>query len=684
MISVWPPTKPRTAAILSRAPVLAFTVTFMLSCWLGVALLLLGPDWIRETYVYLSGADLGVIDGAALLRIAVLLNLCPLLLLGGWRLGGRRKGSSNGSEQTAYAAWRLTRIVATLAVLAVYLSVKLVSAGAFDNFGPALPYASYIAARSRLITRLPFPTFVAIYTLAPLLCGALFAELISRSLSWRRTVAPIAFALAGLVVINGVIDQKRPLLLGVILIAVVIVLDPRCRARLHAMPGRPIRLAAIFGLGAYLLYLALLLIPLLSAGSRITAPVGTFAASSDFEVGLPGWSSAGPFIRPGAQLASGPGRVGRGMVVTTKGSMQGASYALGRVPTPRRLFSLSLSLRSPSGLPVNVFLGQRNDAVTAAFSPGNAWHTYALTWQPSKSVVDPTLALRFVGPGTFAVDDMLVLGKPLSAPRGLDRSGPLPAASPEERPTPATITRPVGSLSGVRLAASPEGRPTQATVTRPVGSLSGVRLAASPGGRPTQATVTRPVGSLTGVRFPALSSLGPRSRVSTVFFTALFGPLIRTAGPAIGYPVIFPAEVPYYPIDLGQDMFYKTRPHDDNVTSFAVLFPTAGPGSEAVSFMFVLYSQGGLLVALLGSLIIGFVWRTAWEISRRIPGGTTATLAQALVVLFGVQIALDGARNSVTAAYGVGWPLLFVIVIGLIGRLWARAATGPPTSAGGE
>jgi hypothetical protein len=145
----------------------------------------------------------------------------------------------------------------------------------------------------------------------------------------------------------------------------------------------------------------------------------------------------------------------------------------------------------------------------------------------------------------------------------------------------------------------------------------------------------------------------------------------RTSGPAIAYPAIYPKRHAYYRVDLGLDAIGFGLAPDDNVTSYRELFPnnTAG-GTGSVPYMFTLYSQGGVWVALVGSLLVGVLWRIASlrTVERRNVTVLTSW-AGALVIAFGVFIAGDSVRNSILASYGILVPGVIVAALAGLRRI---------------
>jgi hypothetical protein len=172
--------------------------------------------------------------------------------------------------------------------------------------------------------------------------------------------------------------------------------------------------------------------------------------------------------------------------------------------------------------------------------------------------------------------------------------------------------------------------------------------------------------------FPAPESVRPRSATQTLLFYALFAPFTRTAGPAIAYPALYPTRHRYYRVDLGLDLVGIGLAPDDNLSSFNMLYPVTTGGTDSVPFMFGLYSQGGLGVALLGALVIGFVWSLVWRlVDLRLEGSLERAMLKALLVMYGVFIAGDSARNSLLVSYGLAWPGI-VLFAWLLIRAWLR------------
>lgn len=180
---------------------------------------------------------------------------------------------------------------------------------------------------------------------------------------------------------------------------------------------------------------------------------------------------------------------------------------------------------------------------------------------------------------------------------------------------------------------------------------------------------------------PAVIAEGGKGQ--TVLLYALLGPLNRTSVSALYYPVVFPDLHPYYGLDLGQDMlsklpwFHLPPMPDDNVVIWDQMAPSMPGGRAAAPFQFVLYSQVGLVGALLSSVVVGALLALAWRcVQDRALPMVWSSLAGSLVVLLSVFLAMDSARNSLLVSYGVVWGLLFVAgamgLVSLTNRLSLR------------
>jgi hypothetical protein len=186
------------------------------------------------------------------------------------------------------------------------------------------------------------------------------------------------------------------------------------------------------------------------------------------------------------------------------------------------------------------------------------------------------------------------------------------------------------------------------------------------------------VTSSTAVTFPSYAdAVSHRRTYNSLPLLFLLAPVTRTPGPAVAYPALYPGRHAYYSVDLGLWVAGIGNAPNDNQTSFRLLFPNVSSGTNSVPFMFVLYSQGGLLVALAGAFIVGVAWRLAWiSLSRIVTTGAGACGA-ALLVLFGINIAQDSVMNSLLVSYGIVWPALVVAAGALAGAVRFKRATVP-------
>jgi hypothetical protein len=205
----------------------------------------------------------------------------------------------------------------------------------------------------------------------------------------------------------------------------------------------------------------------------------------------------------------------------------------------------------------------------------------------------------------------------------------------------------------------------------------------------TTASRDYPVTPTIGAIPPAATAptaVAEGGKTPTILLYALIGPLNRTSAFALYYPVIYPEIHPYYGLDVGQDMlgklpWFDVGPMpDDNIVVWDFLAPTVPGGRVAAPFQFVLFSQVGVLGALIGSVVLGLVLALAWRGAQdpRLPA-YWAALAGGLVLLFSIFVAMDSIRNSLLVSYGVFWGFLFlgvIIVLDAAVRSWrARDVT---------
>jgi hypothetical protein len=159
-----------------------------------------------------------------------------------------------------------------------------------------------------------------------------------------------------------------------------------------------------------------------------------------------------------------------------------------------------------------------------------------------------------------------------------------------------------------------------------------------------------------------------RWRALTLY--ALFSPLTRTSISALAYPAVFPDLHPYYAVDVGQDILGFGGMPDDNLVVYQVLWPEHHRGSIAAPFHFVLYAQGGVLIALAGSFITGLLLAIGWTtlVSAGRPSAA-ACLCGSLLIVLGIFISIDSLRNSLIVSYGLLWGLGAIIAISAVARV---------------
>ncbi len=169
------------------------------------------------------------------------------------------------------------------------------------------------------------------------------------------------------------------------------------------------------------------------------------------------------------------------------------------------------------------------------------------------------------------------------------------------------------------------------------------------------------------VTFDRTSS--PSTSGRSVLLYAFFAPLTRSSVPTIAYAGLFPSHIPYYRLDIGLDILGFGRMPNDNLIVCDYLWPDQ-KGSIAVPFHFVLYSQGGMLVALLGAFLIGGFVSVCWyPVSAcRHHLSVLGSLFAGIVLTYAWLISIDSLRNNTLESYGMIWA---VVLIGFI-YWWGR------------
>ena len=180
-------------AVRAAPPLWLLVSTFVLTCGLGALLLLFGPDWVRESYVYQTAADVPDLDGRDVAVALALLVGAPAATAGGWWLAGRANRASGGQPTDAPGTDRRPALLAGgLAAGLAILLARLASAGVLDDLTAWTGYDDLIRARQAAFARLSFADFVLAYTLLPLLAGAAASDLLARARGARPPVVAVA------------------------------------------------------------------------------------------------------------------------------------------------------------------------------------------------------------------------------------------------------------------------------------------------------------------------------------------------------------------------------------------------------------------------------------------------------------------------------------------------------------
>lgn len=167
--------------------------------------------------------------------------------------------------------------------------------------------------------------------------------------------------------------------------------------------------------------------------------------------------------------------------------------------------------------------------------------------------------------------------------------------------------------------------------------------------------------------FDVSTKIKRESRNKSLVFYTLMAPLTRTSSPVLAYPIVFPEEHNFYTIDMGQDIIGIGGMPDDNYVIWNKLWPDTPGGAVAAPFQFVFYSQGGLIVAFIGSLLLGLIIAIGWSIINEVEKVSTFQSAfGGLIILFSTYLAIDSFRNSIIVSYGVFWPAIFLLFLYIV------------------
>lgn len=168
---------------------------------------------------------------------------------------------------------------------------------------------------------------------------------------------------------------------------------------------------------------------------------------------------------------------------------------------------------------------------------------------------------------------------------------------------------------------------------------------------------------------------GADLRLSSFEFTqlmAVVGLLNRTSYATIVDIVVFPELVDYYNIDLGLDMIGIGNSPDENIVAARILYPKAeNPGACPVPFYIALYTQGGILVSIFGSIIVGFCLGFFWILAIS-PRNTLNYAFGAWICVFAVMLAINSGRNALFASDGAIWPVFFLGCVAIYNYIYEK------------
>ncbi len=175
---------------------------------------------------------------------------------------------------------------------------------------------------------------------------------------------------------------------------------------------------------------------------------------------------------------------------------------------------------------------------------------------------------------------------------------------------------------------------------------------------------------------PAKQSEGRELLASRSVYVLLYvalAPLTRAPVPALAYPALYPDVFPYYGLDLGQDILGQGFAPDDNRLLAVFLWPRVRGGSVMVPFQFALFSQIGLMGALVLSALVGYILARIWGVLVRSSPSPAIAAAGGVVLLFAGLITQDSIRHNLVAAYGMGWAIPVLLIWFAIERTVGRS-----------
>jgi hypothetical protein len=138
------------------------------------------------------------------------------------------------------------------------------------------------------------------------------------------------------------------------------------------------------------------------------------------------------------------------------------------------------------------------------------------------------------------------------------------------------------------------------------------------------------------------------------------------------YPKVFPDQHDYYGLDIGQDILGFGGMPNDNLVIWKHMYPNL-PGAAGAAYQFALYSQVGVIWALMLSTMVGAALGVMWQIILADDlSPVWRSLMGSVLILFSIYLAIDSIRGSLLASYGLIWAWLFISLSCFIGRLFNR------------
>ncbi|MCG8992299.1 hypothetical protein LH427_02455 [Laribacter hongkongensis] len=149
-------------------------------------------------------------------------------------------------------------------------------------------------------------------------------------------------------------------------------------------------------------------------------------------------------------------------------------------------------------------------------------------------------------------------------------------------------------------------------------------------------------------------------RSAHILAYAALAPMTRTSIPVMHYPIVFSERHPYYGLDFGQDILGFGEMPDDNLIIWKHMYPNL-PGAAGAPYQFALYSQVGVIWALMLCFIVGVVLGVMWKIILADDSSRVwRSLMGSVLILFSIYLAIDSIRGSLLASYGLIWAWLFI------------------------